>query len=144
MMSFSSLVQTNISDGVVLEFSTDNLNIADPNKKWYTLGTLTDGQDWYNAQGIAGRPGTQAANDYGWSGNINNPDPLVPPNTPLWLSSKHVLDTVYIPTVTNPTPNPSKTVFRFALGVAANNGLDLYWIMSGSVTGPEPFFWKAS
>ncbi|HUM47222.1 MAG TPA: hypothetical protein PLD84_09850, partial [Chitinophagales bacterium] len=120
MISFNTLVQTNISDGVVLEFSTDDLNIADPNKKWQSLGTLTDGQDWYNAQGIAGRPGTQAANDYGWSGYINDP---IATSTPLWLSSKHTLDAVYPPI--NVGGNPAKTVFRFALGVAANNAVNV-------------------
>ena len=111
MISFSSIVQMEKSDGVVMEYSTDNLNIADPNKKWLALGVIGDGEDWFTDQGIAGRPGGQLANDYGWSGTIN-----LPSNAPKWLSSKHTLNDMYPP---KGARAPSKAVFRFALGSAA-------------------------
>jgi len=103
MLSFNSVTQMERSDGVVLEYSKDNLNIADPNKKWFTLGVIGDGEDWYTDQGIAGRPGTQSANDFGWSGS----------NITKWQSPKHILDEMYAGAA------PSKAVFRVALGSAA-------------------------
>ncbi|HNP76818.1 MAG TPA: T9SS type A sorting domain-containing protein [Cyclobacteriaceae bacterium] len=109
MISFNAVVQMEKSDGVVLEYSTDNLNVADPNKVWLTLGAIGDGEDWFTDQGIAGRPGTQVANDYGWSGSGNT----------LWQGPKHVLDVMYPPA--NPVA-PANAVFRWSLGsaVAAN------------------------
>ena len=103
MLSFNSVVQIERSDGVVLEYSTDNLNIADPNKFWQTLGVIGDGEDWYRFQGIAGRPGTQLSNDYGWS-DIDETD---------WQAPKHIIDIV---------GGSTKGVFRFALGSAAPVG----------------------
>lgn len=109
MISFNAVVQMEKSDGVVLEYSTDNLNVADPNKVWLTLGAIGDGEDWFTDQGIAGRPGTQVANDYGWSGSGKT----------LWQGPKHVLDVMYPPA--NPVA-PANAVFRWSLGsaVAAN------------------------
>ncbi len=108
MVSFNSVVQLQPGDGVVMEYATDNLNIADPNKNWLSLGIIGDGEDWFTDQGIAGRPGTQSGNDYGWSGSSN----------PSWQAPKHILDVLY-PTPTNPVLPPSKVVFRLALGTAA-------------------------
>jgi len=109
MISFNAVVQMEKSDGVVLEYSTDDLNIADPNKVWLTLGAIGDGEDWFTDQGIAGRPGTQIANDFGWSGSTRTE----------WQGPKHVLDVMYPPS--NPIP-PASAVFRWSLGsaVAAN------------------------
>ncbi|CAN5228348.1 hypothetical protein BH09BAC3_BH09BAC3_20770 [soil metagenome] len=104
MISFSSVIRMLKSDGVVLEYSKDDLNIADPNKVWTTLGVIDDGEGWYTDQGIAGRPGTQSANDYGWSGQDSSQ----------WLSSRHVLDDMF-----NIGILPKKAVFRWALGSAA-------------------------
>jgi len=104
MVSFNSIMQIERSDGVVLEYSKDDLNIADPNKKWFSLGVIADGEDWFTDQGIAGRPGTQTANDFGWSGSA----------IPTWESPKHILDPMY-----TSGPPPSKAIFRFAMGSAA-------------------------
>ncbi|NOT73833.1 MAG: T9SS type A sorting domain-containing protein [Cyclobacteriaceae bacterium] len=110
MISFNSVVQTEQSDGVVLEYSTDDLNIADPNKKWWALGQIDDGEDWFTDQGIAGRPGTQGSNDFGWSG----------PEIKKWQAPKHVLDAIFKDPVTNASIIPNKTVFRWAIGSAAS------------------------
>ncbi|QSE96260.1 PKD domain-containing protein [Fulvivirga lutea] len=39
-----------VNGGVLLQYSTDNLNIADPQKNWEILGEgeLNSGEDWYN------------------------------------------------------------------------------------------------
>ncbi len=37
-----------VNGGVLLQYSVDNLNIADPAKEWLILGTLESGEDWYN------------------------------------------------------------------------------------------------
>ncbi|MBL7850738.1 MAG: T9SS type A sorting domain-containing protein [Cyclobacteriaceae bacterium] len=103
MISFNAIVQMEESDGVVLEYSKDNLNIADPNKVWKTLGQIGTGESWYTDQGIAGRPGTQTSNDFGWSGS----------DIKSWQSPKHVLDSVFR------APAPTKVVFRWAIGSAA-------------------------
>ena len=42
-------------------------------------------EDWFIQSIIASRPGTQVANDYGWSGSGNT----------LWQGPKHVLDVMY-------------------------------------------------
>lgn len=105
MISFTNVVQLADGDGVVLEYSLDNLNVADPNKTWHPLGVIDSGEDWYTAQGLAGRPGTQPQGDYGWSGSTNR----------AWQSPKHVLDTMF----NYPGVQPNKAVFRFALGSAA-------------------------
>jgi hypothetical protein len=111
MISFNAVVQMEKSDGVVLEYSTDNLNVADPNKVWLTLGAIGDGEDWFTDQGIAGRPGSQVANDFGWSGSGKS----------MWQGPKHVLDVMYPPA--NATA-PANAVFRWALGSAvASNGV---------------------
>ncbi len=106
MVSFNAISQLESSDGVVLEYSLDSLNIADPNKEWLTLGVIGTGEDWYTDQGIAGRPGTQTGNDFGWSRSDNK----------AWQAPKHVLDDLFPP---NSTGVPTKAVFRFALGSAS-------------------------
>ncbi len=107
MISFNAIVQTASSDGVVLQFSTDSLNIADPKKSWKTLGTIGDGEDWFNLKALAGNPGEQILDDLGWSGT----------DSARWLAPKHTLDTIG-------KPHP-QTVFRFALGVAAGSSPNL-------------------
>jgi hypothetical protein len=110
MISFNAGVDLENSDGVVLQFSRDNLNIADPEKLWLTLGHLNDGEFWYTDQGLAGKPGDQTANDFGWSGR--DIDPASPAGSPevLQFAPKHILDTI--------GPGATKIVFRFALGGA--------------------------
>ena len=68
MISFNSYVRTSDNDGVVLQYSTDNKNVVDPDKVWQVLGDNTGGLNWYNKQNIAAKPGDQATGDVGWSG----------------------------------------------------------------------------
>ncbi|MEQ8425328.1 MAG: hypothetical protein RIA63_11510, partial [Cyclobacteriaceae bacterium] len=107
MISFNSMVQLEDADGVVVEYSTDTKNIADPTKVWTLLGDFdqskSTGVDWYNALGLASKPGSQIIGDYGWSGASNTQ----------WMESKHILDEINIPT---PQTN---VVFRF--GIASVN-----------------------
>ncbi len=114
MISFNSMALTSTSDGVVLQFSTDSLNIADPKKKWRTLGQIGDGQDWFDVNAIAGKPGQQPQDDFGWS----------TANDSMWVEPKHTLDTVNSLAI-----NFSSTaVFRFALGASTG-------------TTPQEGFW---
>jgi hypothetical protein len=113
MVSFNSFVDMG-SDGVVLQYSTDNLNVADSLKQWTVLGyflggtSFSSGVDWYNAQSLGVSPGDQPLNPMGWStrGGVGAN----------WLESKQSLDTLFYP---NPSPAPpvppSRVVFRFAL-----------------------------
>jgi hypothetical protein len=100
MISFNSFVQLAQSDGVVIQYSIDNLNIADSLKEWNTLGAISGGVatgvDWYNGQSLASKPGDQTLNDYGWTGS----------DLTDWLESKHSLDTL---------GGKTTVVFRFAL-----------------------------
>ncbi|MEP2671383.1 MAG: T9SS type A sorting domain-containing protein [Cyclobacteriaceae bacterium] len=107
MISFNSMVQLEEADGVVVEYSTDNKNIADPTKTWELLGDFelsqSSGVDWYNALGLASKPGDQVTGDYGWSGSSND----------RWMESKHILDEINDPTL------QSNVVFRY--GIASVN-----------------------
>ena len=93
-------------DGVVLEYSSDNKNVADPNKVWKTVGNNTSGLNWFNEQIIGSKPGNQPSGDFGWSGFSKN-------NT--WVESKHELSSA----IDVPTPQRGNVVFRF--GFAAQN-----------------------
>ncbi len=103
MISFNSVVQLAAADGVVVEYSTDIKNITDPTKVWTLLGDFnlsqSTGVDWYNALGLASKPGDQVTGDYGWSGSDNTQ----------WMESKHILDEI-----NSPTPQ-ANVVFRFGL-----------------------------
>jgi hypothetical protein len=87
----------NSGDGVVLEYSTDSLNIVDPTKKWTRLGDPQSGINWYNGANLAGKPGEQSQFDYGWTGEI-------PRGT-----SKQNLSSI-------PLARRGTVVFRFAYG----------------------------
>lgn len=104
MISFNSMVQLEQSDGVVLQYSTDSLNIGSTDKKWKTLGSFdagkSSGVDWYNAQNLSSKPGQQLTGDYGWA------------DTTSWLESKHTLDVI---------KGAKRVVFRFALSSIAPN-----------------------
>lgn len=103
MVSFNSIVQLKSGDGVVLQFSTDSLNIGDPNKNWKAVGAISSGYNWYNGQGLPSNPGGQATGNYGWTGDSNID----------WMDSKHTLDTV--------GTKRSHVVFRFALSSINTN-----------------------
>ena len=105
MISFNSFTNLESSDGVVLEYSQDDLNVADPNKVWISLGKVGDGVGWFTDKGVAAKPGNQNGNDFGWSGFANN----------TWLESKHTLDTIASTGTGSITKRLGKVVFRFAL-----------------------------
>jgi hypothetical protein len=105
MISFNSFTQMENSDGVVLEYSTDNKNVADSTKRWDVLGKIDEGVDWFTDQSILAKPGEQANFDYGWSGS----------DVDQWRESKHAL--------TNdpgkaPLIGAANVVFRFSLASA--------------------------
>jgi|GEM_PF-3800009 len=93
-------------DGAVLEYSTDNLNVADPNKKWTTVGNNTTGVKWFTDQNIGSKPGNQPLGNFGWSGSSTNVD--VPTG---WVESKHELSTALTAAAPDPITN---VVFRFS------------------------------
>jgi hypothetical protein len=104
-VSFDHVSYMGTNDGVVLEFSTDNLNVTDPAKQWFRIGTNADGNNWYDRTGLASKPGTQKnvadgiiSGDYGWSSRIGTV-----------LHSQHTLS----PDI--PTNSRSQVMFRFAL-----------------------------
>lgn len=105
MISFEAFFRMVNSAGVVLQYSIDDRNVADPAKTWFVLGLPQQGIDWYTDSNIGSKPGAQSTGDYGWSGLANT----------RWYNSKLA--------ITNPnTPgNPlddlvgqRKVVFRFA------------------------------
>jgi Bacterial Ig-like domain/Secretion system C-terminal sorting domain/PKD domain len=111
VIDFSTLVRPMVSfhsirdlgfDGVVLEYSTDNRNVADSLKVWQTVGDNTTGVDWFNAQIIASKPGNQLSGDYGWSGSVSS-----------WVESKHSLATVAV---------RNNVAFRFAFASNQDGG----------------------
>lgn len=105
IVTFNSFVHLDNSDGVVLQYSTDNLNIADPNKVWTVLGpsttATTSGVNWLTDQSIASKPGDQVTGDFGWTGLDTE-----------WRESKHKLTDV---------KGATRVVFRFALASAKDN-----------------------
>lgn len=98
MISLNTFRQLAAGEGVVLEFSIDNKNVADSTKQWTVLGKLINqqitGVGWYNGIGLSSQPGNQTQG-FGWTGPQPN-----------WTDSKHVLDTVLL---------QPQVIFRFAL-----------------------------
>jgi hypothetical protein len=104
MISFNSVVQLAVSDGLIVEYSIDDKNVTDPTKAWTVLGAdLNEGVDWFADKGISAKPGAQVGNDFGWTGVGNTS----------WISPKHTLDEI-------PKPSRDKVVFRFALASNIN------------------------
>jgi len=73
LVQFIRSFDLNGDDGVVLQYSTDNRNIGDPEKDWTsseggTLGKLNSGQNWYNGSNLGSQPGNQETGDFGWTG----------------------------------------------------------------------------
>ena len=104
-VGFDHVAYMGQNDGVALEFSIDTFNIADPEKKWYRLGSNANGNNWYNKQGLASQPGDQTdyvsklkSGDFGWSAQ----DDTV-------LHSQHTLS----PDI--PAAWRKHVIFRFAL-----------------------------
>jgi hypothetical protein len=99
-------------DGVVLEYSTDNFNVADPNKAWKVLigksgvaNGQSTGDQWFNASGLGSQPGGKQTRGIGWDGTSD------------WVDSKHILDTL----LAESSANRKHVVFRLALGSVSGN-----------------------
>lgn len=110
VISFSSNIDLSIGEGLVLQYSVDNLNIQDPSKKWVVLGSTPTGKspglDWYNGTALPTNPGTGYPNslnlsEYGWSGSMGA------------IKPRHKLDTVN---------GVSQVIFRFAFASANGGG----------------------
>jgi hypothetical protein len=60
-------------DGLILEYSTDDLILEDPNKRWNMLGNFDDGissgLNWYESTGIRSRPSTDNISPQGIENN---------------------------------------------------------------------------
>jgi hypothetical protein len=110
MVSFNNFVQMRDGDGVVLQYSFDNKNVADPTKTWYALGNPGEGVDWFTSQGISANPGEQTAN-LGWGKDVTE-----------WKEPKHTLDEIFNNNAL-PVGGLTHVVFRFALGSAAGGPL---------------------
>ncbi len=110
MIQYDNVIQLEASDGIILEYSTDNLNVADPNKVWKVLGSaIGEGVYWFTDKGIAAKPGAQSGNDFGWTGSASAQ----------WNRSKHTLDEVA--TSVGGRVNATNVVFRFAMASAKSN-----------------------
>ena len=116
MVSFSNWVYMNQrnsgNDGVVLDFSTDTLNVTDPDKKWYRFGISGEGKNWYDRQGLASKPGSQLAygainpaGDFGWGSEGTG-----------WVKSIHSLS----PDVAAYPGARTRVILRFALASVGN------------------------
>ncbi len=101
MISFDHFTRLAAGEGVVIEFSTDNKNLADPTKVWAVLGEVNSGVDWYDANGLSSQPGFANLQGWGWTGLDTE-----------WDESKHVLDAVL---------NSPQVVFRFALATLTSS-----------------------
>ncbi len=115
MISFNSWTQLEPSDGVILEYSQDGLNVADPSKVWIVLGKIGEGVGWFTDKGVAAKPGAQIGNDLGWSNTGNNTG---------WIDSKHTLDEIASTGSGSLANRLGRVVFRFSLASAKqDNGL---------------------
>lgn len=99
IVTFDQFTELQDVDGMVLQYSTDDKNIADPTKSWIRVGSfenlVSTGVEWYNKGGIASKPGSQSeGGDFGWTGPAAE-----------WRNSKHKLESV---------KGQSQLVFRFA------------------------------
>jgi hypothetical protein len=122
IVSFNSWFELSGDDAVVLEYSIDNLNILDKDKKWFALGyfdplLVASGLNWYTAQSLTTKPGNQATGDYGWSKmSISN----IEKTTAEWLDSRHTLSS----NSNGPTPSGNdNVVFRFSFSSAINSAV---------------------
>lgn len=110
IITFNSFRNLGQGDGVVLEYSIDNYNIADDaRKEWIRLGeikstTLTStGVNWYNGLSLPSKPGEQKSGDNGWTGADLE-----------WRPSKHSLAEI-------PKAARHRVVFRFALASVSDD-----------------------
>jgi hypothetical protein len=98
-------------DGAVLQYSTD---VVGGIQVWNTIGSTNSGLNWYNTQGISGKPGE----------GIGNPNPnfygLSRSKDDKWLTAKHTLDEI----ASLATTKRKKVRFRIAFGsdLGSTNG----------------------
>ena len=132
VISFNANIGLSTGEGLVMQYSKDNLNIFDPAKEWEVLGTTSNatvdpspGLDWYNDIGLPSNPGTgyvnsKNANGYGWTQNLGNIEP------------KHKLEDV---DENNPLPN-DRVILRLAFAAlgASGQGVTIDSIRVGSRT----------
>ena len=101
MIVFDRWVDFSGFDGVAIQYSTDSLNIENPNKAWINLGSYDPslrsgtGKNWYNSQDLS------FGNSHGWSGESNQ-----------WLNTRHKLDKI--------TDNEG-VIFRFVFSFSARS-----------------------
>lgn len=67
-------------DGTVVEYSIGDTT------KWNTLGSIEEGLEWYNTQGLVGSPGNQSGASFGWSGKLHSD----------WTLAKFPLDEIRV------------------------------------------------
>lgn len=67
-------------DGAVVEYSIGDTT------KWNTLGSIEEGLEWYNTQGLVGSPGNQSGASFGWSGKLHSD----------WTLAKFPLDEIRV------------------------------------------------
>lgn len=68
-MDIRSLTRSRI-EGAVLQVNVTGS--TDKESDWTTVGNLSSGINWYNANGIFSNPGNQALNQTGWTGSIDS------------------------------------------------------------------------
>ncbi|UII30629.1 T9SS type A sorting domain-containing protein [Fulvivirga ulvae] len=66
-------------DGAVVEYSIGDTT------QWNTLGSIDEGLEWYNTQGLVGSPGNQSGASFGWSGKLHGD----------WTLAKFPLDEIH-------------------------------------------------
>jgi hypothetical protein len=112
IITFFDSVNVEQSDGIVLEYSIDDKNIADPDKKWSRLGTDASGVEWYDLGNLASKPGKHdEVGDYGWSETHDKKAKDYQPAG--WKQSKHSLHDIE-------KAELDRVVFRFALSSVAS------------------------
>lgn len=126
MVQFDIFRDLASQDGVIFEYSTDSLNIHDPNKVWLSLGEdVGEGIEWFNAKGLAGNPGNDPTG-LGWEkadSEDNN-----------WVKAKHDLAEIYADanlTQVEIDKLKSRVVFRFGLGAISGAKKSNEFIFNG-------------
>ncbi len=100
------------TDGLILEYSTDEKLIEDPSKNWERLGdfsnNVSSGINWYNRSGIRSAPATSNNNLLlsGWTSVIDSVSTRIP--------AKHILDGI---------SNKEKVLFRFHFATTESSDL---------------------
>lgn len=132
VMSLRSYLDLTAGEGLVVQYSKDQLNIQDKNKAWKTLGTTpgatsspSPGLFWYNRSGLPSNPGTGYTNSdnafsYGWTDKLGYTEP------------KHALEDI-----TSALPNTnSRVILRFAFSAlnAGGKGITIDSVRVGSRT----------